>query len=235
MVAALVQMLSHKGALSENVAATEKYLQEAEKLALGVIAFPEASITGYVNPFKFPEAVLTLAGAEAAGLLEATRACRAAVLAGIIEHNPKGRPFVTQLVICQGQLVGYARKRAWFFNSPPPVFTAARPAATGAPALTGGGKSAMPSSRSMPASITSGSWLRRTPGAPRMKISPEAHTSSHRTAAAVSTARTGRQGCAMRKSILSGARQARFLRSSARHSLYKLTASYYTITAAKHR
>ena len=69
------------------------------------------SITGYIDPTGYPEAVLRLDGPEMGMVLEMTRGCKPSVLAGMMEYNPAGKPFVTQVVVRDGQLTGYYRKK----------------------------------------------------------------------------------------------------------------------------
>lgn len=56
---ALVQMFSEKGAIEHNLTETSRHIEEAEKRGIDIIAFPEASITGYHEPARFPHAVIT--------------------------------------------------------------------------------------------------------------------------------------------------------------------------------
>ena len=50
----LVQMHCEKGAIEQNLAAIQAYLQASQ--SVDIICFPEMSITGYVNPTRYPEA-----------------------------------------------------------------------------------------------------------------------------------------------------------------------------------
>ena len=106
----LVQMHCEKGAISENMAAAAGFIEEAEKRGVDIIGFPESSITGYNEPAKYPEAVISLNGPEMAEFLTLTEGRHLTVLAGIIEENPDGLPFTTQIVARNGKLLGYHRK-----------------------------------------------------------------------------------------------------------------------------
>jgi len=106
----LIQMRCEKGALAQNLETIAGYLEEATARDLEFIGFPEMSLTGYVNPTRYPEAVVRLDGPEVRQLLNLTERCPATVMAGLIEANPPYKPFITQIVVRQGKLLGYYRK-----------------------------------------------------------------------------------------------------------------------------
>lgn len=108
---ALAQMRCEKAAIADNLARTRHYIAEASAAGSSIICFPEMSITGYANPLRMPEAVVRLDGPEVASFLSLTRETSATVIAGLIEANPAGLPFITQVVASGGQMVGYYRKR----------------------------------------------------------------------------------------------------------------------------
>ncbi|HEX5506687.1 MAG TPA: nitrilase-related carbon-nitrogen hydrolase, partial [Thermomicrobiales bacterium] len=68
---ALVQMRCKKGAVDENLDAMADYL--AATRGADVVCFPEASITGYIDPARHPRAVLRLDGPEVARFVALTR------------------------------------------------------------------------------------------------------------------------------------------------------------------
>lgn len=108
----LIQMRCEKGDLAGNLAATARYLDEGRERGADVMAFPEASLTGYVDPTRDPDAVIALDHPAIAAFLSLTRRAPAmTVLAGVIEVNPAGLPFITQLVARDGALSGVYRKR----------------------------------------------------------------------------------------------------------------------------
>ena len=107
----LVQMTCDKGTVAENLEKTAQYLAEAAAHDVDVIGFPEVSLSGYIEPARYPHAVLRLDGPEVAQAVELTRGYRTTVLAGLIEENPAGKPFITQVVLRDGQLLGIYRKR----------------------------------------------------------------------------------------------------------------------------
>lgn len=113
----LIQMLCEKAAIEENLASTASYLDEAAERQIDIVGFPEMSISGYADPERYPQAVLRLNGPEVSRFLEiTTRAPNTTVLAGLIEANldgagqPVGKPFITQIVARNGELLGSYRK-----------------------------------------------------------------------------------------------------------------------------
>ncbi len=107
----LIQMRCEKGAITQNLESISYYLVEAEKQDIDIIAFPEANITGYNDRDQYPHAIASLDGEEIASILKMTEGKKFTVLAGIIEKNPIGKPFVTHIVARDGILVGYYRKK----------------------------------------------------------------------------------------------------------------------------
>jgi len=108
---ALAQMLCEKGALDANLEATVRIIREAADRGVDIVGFPEASLTGYVDPSRYPEALLRLDGDIIIRLLAATRDIETTALVGIVELRPAELPYVTQLVIRNGELLGIYRKR----------------------------------------------------------------------------------------------------------------------------
>ena len=106
----LIQMRCEKAAIAENLEQTARYIAEAAARGVDIVGFPEAGITGYVNPVRYPESVLRLDGPEVAQVIEMTRGHSTTVLAGLVEENPDGKPFITQIVARDGELLGFYRK-----------------------------------------------------------------------------------------------------------------------------
>ena len=107
----LIQMRCEKGAVAENLSKTAGYLAEAVARGIDIVGLPEASLTGYADPTRYPEAVLSLDGPEVAQLLDMTRGHPTTLLAGLVESNPHGKPFTTQVAVRDGQLLGFYRKK----------------------------------------------------------------------------------------------------------------------------
>jgi predicted amidohydrolase len=111
---ALVQMRCEKGAIDANLAATREYLREAARAGARVVCFPEASLTGYVDPIRYPRARLRLDDPAVAQFVALTGATGVTALAGIVEANPSnpvGLPLLAQIVAANGELFGVYRKR----------------------------------------------------------------------------------------------------------------------------
>lgn len=107
----LVQMLCEKAVIAKNLKSIRRYLNDAVARGADIMCFPEMSITGYADPTKYPEAIIRLDGPEIDQLRGMTRGKSTVVLAGLIEVNPKGKPFITQVVVRDGQVLGSYRKK----------------------------------------------------------------------------------------------------------------------------
>ena len=109
---ALVQMRSEKGAIAANLAATAAYLRQATEAGANIAVFPEASLTGYVDPTRYPQAALGLDGPEMAEFVALTRGSSVTAIAGLLEARPGGAlPYLTQIAVRDGALLGVYRKR----------------------------------------------------------------------------------------------------------------------------
>ena len=97
--------------MGENLTRISHHLSEAAALDIDIVGFPEMSVSGYADPTRYPQAILRLDGREIEQLLDMTRGFSGTVLAGFIEDNPSGKPFITQIAVRQGQLLGRYRKR----------------------------------------------------------------------------------------------------------------------------
>ncbi len=107
---ALVQMRCEKGEIAENLQNTAEYLEQAKANNIDFVCFPEMSVSGYADPTRYPQAVLRQDGPEVRELLEISRGFTGVLFAGIIEENPEGKPFITQLIVQNGTLLRYYRK-----------------------------------------------------------------------------------------------------------------------------
>jgi len=108
---ALVQMGCEKGAIDQNLALTDLHVQAAAARGVDIVCFPEMSISGYVDPNRQPEAVLRLDGPEVRRFVALTSGANIVAIGGIVEVNPAGKPFITQIVARDGQLLGFYRKK----------------------------------------------------------------------------------------------------------------------------
>jgi predicted amidohydrolase len=104
-------MRSEKGAIDDNLKAMSGFINEADKRGIDIIGFPEASITGYHDPTKYPQAIISIDGPEVNALLKMTKGRKPTILAGLIEKNPAGNPFLTHIIVQDGKMTGLYRKR----------------------------------------------------------------------------------------------------------------------------
>lgn len=104
-------MRCEKGAFDDNLAAIQSYLQQGALRPVDILCFPEMSITGYANPQTNPRAILHLDGPEVARFVAMTRDIPITAIAGLIEANPAGKPFITQIVAHCGKLLSVYRKK----------------------------------------------------------------------------------------------------------------------------
>lgn len=126
----LVQMLCPKGGIERNLSTIDVHIRAAAQRGVDFVCFPEMSITGYINPLTMPEAILRLDSEAVTRFVRMTAGHDVTAMAGIVEQNPAGKPFITQIVACRGEMLGYYRKKhvapdevTWFASSPTlPVF-----------------------------------------------------------------------------------------------------------------
>lgn len=106
----LVQMHCPKGEIAHNLAAIGAYLRDAAARQTDIVCFPEMSLTGYIDPVRMPRAVLRLDSESVEHFAALTAGTNLTAIAGIVEANPAGKPFITQLVAQNGRLLGVYRK-----------------------------------------------------------------------------------------------------------------------------
>jgi predicted amidohydrolase len=68
------------------------------------------SLTGYVDPARMPHGVVSLDSQHGAEFVTLTCGRAVTAIAGIVEPRPGGKPYITQLVAHDGQLLGVYRK-----------------------------------------------------------------------------------------------------------------------------
>jgi predicted amidohydrolase len=107
----LVQMRCEKGAIQENLAAMAGYLRAGAERGVDIVCFPEMCITGYIEPRQRPEAVVRLDGPEVSRFLALSAGADLTAIAGFVEENPEGKPFITQIAAHRGTLLAVYRKR----------------------------------------------------------------------------------------------------------------------------
>jgi len=127
----LVQMKCQKGAVEYNIISMYKYLEECKKKGAEIVCFPEMNITGYINPVKYPQAVISRYNSAIQQVADMSFTYQATIIAGFAEKNYSGKPFITQLVAQEGKIIGCYRKRTisgdeadWFCpGTEAPLFT----------------------------------------------------------------------------------------------------------------
>lgn len=107
----LVQMRCQKGAIEYNIISMYKYLEECRKNAVEIVCFPEMNITGYINPLKYPNAVITRYHSSIQRVADMSFTYQTVIIAGFAEKNYAGKPYITQFVAKDGRIVGCYRKK----------------------------------------------------------------------------------------------------------------------------
>lgn len=107
---ALIQQFCEKANISQNLADLSRHLSSAAAHEIDIVGFPEMNITGYADPTRYPDAVIRRDGPEIAEFLRRTSSFNGTVLAGFIEKNPGGKPYITQVTARMGELLGFYRK-----------------------------------------------------------------------------------------------------------------------------
>lgn len=121
---ALVQMQCEKNRLTRNLRKIACYVNLAAEARTDIVCFPELSITGYTNPIKYPRIVQYADSRMMKKFYSFTKSKHIIAIAGFIEKNYNGKPFISQAVAASGKLVGVYRKRntapnekKWFAKS----------------------------------------------------------------------------------------------------------------------
>jgi predicted amidohydrolase len=99
-----------KGDIAGNLARMRERVDEARARGVEIVCFPEMSITGYLDPARWPAAVVDLDGPEVAAFVALTAGTGLTAIGGVVERNPTGKPFITQIVAQDGRLAGWYRK-----------------------------------------------------------------------------------------------------------------------------
>lgn len=132
----LAQMRSEKGDWAGNLKSVEEYMARANEQGCDIVVFPEMSLSGYNDPALYPESIQTLDSALVGKFVSLTGRYGIVGSAGFIEANPVGgKPFITQVIAQNGEMLGSYRKRhvvdeeaEWFSGGhDAPVFEIALP------------------------------------------------------------------------------------------------------------
>lgn len=107
----LVQTRCQMGAIEYNIIGMYKYLEECRKKGVEIVCFPEMSITGCINPIKYPNAVLSKYHSSIQRVADMSFIYQTIIIAGFSEKNYVGKPYIAQLVAKEGKIVGCYRKK----------------------------------------------------------------------------------------------------------------------------
>jgi predicted amidohydrolase len=108
---AAAQITSPVGQLEENLRKHGEYARRAADAGAEVICFPELSLSGYPISKQVPhELAQPLDGELACGVREISRDTGLVVLAGLLERDPSGIVFNTQLIVGPQRPLGAYRK-----------------------------------------------------------------------------------------------------------------------------
>jgi len=108
---ALVSMQCDKNKSSNNLKKCKEYIDRAEKSKVDIICFPELNISGYSFPKDYPGCVLKPDSNIIKSFCKLTKNKKIISLFGYIEKNLKGKPFISQIVVKNGKIVGTYHKR----------------------------------------------------------------------------------------------------------------------------
>ena len=107
----------------KNIQQTEKHIKEVLQLfpKTQVILFPEISLAGFVVDSSNEDVAEDMDGFCVTEIKRIARIYKVALICGIIEKNPKGKPYNTQFVISkEGELLASYRKNHLYTQSAEP-------------------------------------------------------------------------------------------------------------------
>jgi predicted amidohydrolase len=106
----LTAMNCQKGAIGENLERHLQLLEEARQASCDLVAFPEFSLTGSVDPATHPERAIAIDDNAVTSLVDATASSGVAAVFGLAERS--GSAFsITQVYASGGRILGHLRKR----------------------------------------------------------------------------------------------------------------------------
>jgi predicted amidohydrolase len=104
-------MHCEKAAIEDNIKEMRRYLDQAKDAKADIVCFPEMNITGYIDPQQHPGAVISREHPAIKEITGLSREYHTTIIAGFVEENNAGKPFITQFVAQDGDILGYYRKR----------------------------------------------------------------------------------------------------------------------------
>ena len=113
--------------VAANIDLVEKHAQTVKQRfpATQVMLFPEISLAGFIVDEGNQDVALSLQGSEIERLKDIAQRYETALICGMVEANPNGKPYNTQFVISKdGELIAHYRKNHLFTESAEPdVYT----------------------------------------------------------------------------------------------------------------
>ena len=106
----LTSITCEKGARDANLAGHVELIEKAVRSGCDVVAFPEFSLTGSVDPTRRPDDAIALDDSVVGSLAAATKGRKVAAVFGIAERDGD-EFFITEVVARDGDVVGRQRKR----------------------------------------------------------------------------------------------------------------------------
>ncbi|HET7079989.1 MAG TPA: carbon-nitrogen hydrolase family protein [Chloroflexia bacterium] len=107
---ALAQIRCEKGDWPGNLDRAAGYMAQAAAQGCDIIVFPEAGLSGYCDPARFPQAPQPLDSPLVRQFVDQAARAGIAASGGFLEANPGGKPFVTQILAQDGRIAGVYRK-----------------------------------------------------------------------------------------------------------------------------
>jgi predicted amidohydrolase len=106
----LAQMRCEKGDFAGNLRRVEELAAQAREAGCDMLVLPEMSLSGYCTAESFPDVPQTLDTPWLAQLATLTSKYGLAISAGLVEANPDGKPYITQVLAQDGRITGVYRK-----------------------------------------------------------------------------------------------------------------------------
>ena len=114
--------------VDKNVELTHHHVAKVKQMhpSVDVILFPEISLAGFIVDASNADVAEPLTGSAVQQIKDIARKNNVALICGIVEENPGGKPFNTQFVVSKdGELIASYRKNHLFTQSAEPeVYTA---------------------------------------------------------------------------------------------------------------
>ena len=119
------------GEIDDNLARTIRWTLKAKKAGAGLVCFPELNITGYCNRPQMAAIAQSIPGHVSQRLSELAASENMAILAGLAEKRPQGKPYATHCFFSPDGKLGIYRKvhiappekKTYSAGSATPVFT----------------------------------------------------------------------------------------------------------------